>query len=146
MFPVPYGIAECNGGILRRGNQLRLIVISKGKQDATLASSGVKIPVNVKMSASMDSSIFQSRSWHEDSGSNEPEQLWLVSIRAEQAHCGLVTYIWVNTGSDTGMLPDGTKPLPEPMLTHQSYSMAFTCVFRDHTFKIVDTSSRGNIP
>ena len=28
--PVPYGIAECNGGILRRGNQLRLIVISKG--------------------------------------------------------------------------------------------------------------------
>ena len=61
-FPVPYGIAECNGGILRRGNQLRLIVISKGKQDATLASSGVKIPVNVKMSAYMGSSIIQSRS------------------------------------------------------------------------------------
>ena len=60
--PVPYGIAECNGGILRRGNQLRLIVISKGKQDATLASSGVKIPVNVKMSAYMGSSIIQSRS------------------------------------------------------------------------------------
>ena len=77
MFPVPYGIAECNGGILRRGNQLRLIVISKGKQDATLASSGVKIPVNVKMSASMGSSIFQSRSWHEDSGSNEPEQWYM---------------------------------------------------------------------
>ena len=73
--PVPYGIAECNGGILRRGNQLRLIVISKGKQqDATLASSGVKIPVNVKMSAYMGSSIIQSRSWHEYSGSNEPEQ------------------------------------------------------------------------
>ena len=45
------------------------------QQDATLASSGVKIPVNVKMSASMGSSIIQSRSWHEDSGSNEPEQL-----------------------------------------------------------------------
>ena len=30
--PVPYGIAECNGGILRRGNQLRLIVISKGNK------------------------------------------------------------------------------------------------------------------
>ena len=47
---------------------------SAGQQDATLASSGVKIPVNVKMSASMGSSIIQSRSWHEDSGSNEPEQ------------------------------------------------------------------------
>ena len=58
----------------RRGNQLRLIVISKGKQGATLAPSGVKIPVIVKMSASMGSSIIQSRSWHEDSGSNEPEQ------------------------------------------------------------------------
>ena len=49
-------------------------MISKGKQDATLAPSGVKIPVNVKMSASMGSSIIQSRSWYEDSGSNEPEQ------------------------------------------------------------------------
>ena len=44
------------------------------QQDATLASCGVKIPVNIKMSASMGSSIIQSRSWHEDSGSNEPEQ------------------------------------------------------------------------
>ena len=49
------------------------------QQDATLASSGVKIPVNVKMSASMGSSIIQSRSWHEDSGSNEPEQQGAVS-------------------------------------------------------------------
>ena len=23
---------------------------------------------------------------------------------------------WVNTGSGNGLLPDGTKPLPEPML------------------------------
>ena len=39
------------------------------KQDATLASSGVKIPVNVKMSAFMGfmgSSIIQYRSWYED--------------------------------------------------------------------------------
>ena len=42
----------------RRGNQLRLIVISKGKQDATLAASGVKIPVNVKMSASMVARLY----------------------------------------------------------------------------------------
>ena len=39
-------------------------------------------------------------------------------------HCGLMTpygdEIWVNIGSGNGLLPDGTKPLPEPMLTdHQ---------------------------
>ena len=27
------------------------------------------------------------------------------------------TKIWVNIGSGNGLLPDGTKPLPEPMLT-----------------------------
>ena len=33
----------------------------------------------------------------------------------------MVTEIWVNIGSGNGLLPDGTKPLPEPMLTdHQS--------------------------
>ena len=35
-------------------------------------------------------------------------------------------YIWVNTGSGIGLLPDGTKPLPEPMLiSHQWGSVAF---------------------
>ena len=29
----------------------------------------------------------------------------------------MVTWIWVNLGSGNGLLPDGTKPLPEPMLT-----------------------------
>ena len=28
-----------------------------------------------------------------------------------------VREIWVNIGSDHGLLPDGTKPLPKPMLT-----------------------------
>ena len=28
----------------------------------------------------------------------------------------MVTYNWVNIGSGNGLLPDGTKPLPEPML------------------------------
>ena len=56
------------------------VVRLAGQQDATLASSGVKIPVNVKMSASMGSSIIQSRSWHEYSGSNEPEQWDMASI------------------------------------------------------------------
>ena len=31
-----------------------------------------------------------------------------------------VTYIWVNIGSGNGVLPDGTKPLPEPFLTYTS--------------------------
>ena len=35
--------------------------------------------------------------------------------------------VWVNIGSGNGLLPDGTKPLPEPMLTSHSWgSMAFT--------------------
>ena len=28
----------------------------------------------------------------------------------------MVAEIWVNIGSGNGLLPDGTKPLPEPML------------------------------
>ena len=31
----------------------------------------------------------------------------------------LVLEIWVNIGSGNGLLPDDTKPLPEPMLTYQ---------------------------
>ena len=30
--------------------------------------------------------------------------------------------IWVNIGSGNGLLPDGTKPLPEPMLTDHLWS------------------------
>ena len=30
----------------------------------------------------------------------------------------MVTRIWVNIGLGNGLLPDGTKPLPEPMLTY----------------------------
>ena len=29
----------------------------------------------------------------------------------------MATEIWVNIGSGNGLVPDGTKPLPEPMLT-----------------------------
>ena len=29
----------------------------------------------------------------------------------------MMAKIWVNIGSGSGLLPDGTKPLPEPMLT-----------------------------
>ena len=30
----------------------------------------------------------------------------------------MATQILVNIGSDNDVLPDGTKPLPEPMLTY----------------------------
>ena len=29
-----------------------------------------------------------------------------------------ITQIWVNIGLWNGLLPDGTKPLPKPMLTY----------------------------
>ena len=37
----------------------------------------------------------------------------------ELTHCGIVTLygILVNIGSGNGLVPDSTKPLPEPMLT-----------------------------
>ena len=34
----------------------------------------------------------------------------------------MVTQIWVNVGSGNGLLPDGTNPLPEPMLTDHQWS------------------------
>ena len=34
----------------------------------------------------------------------------------------MATEIWVNIGSGNGLLPDGTKPLPEPMLTFHNLS------------------------
>ena len=34
---------------------------------------------------------------------------------------------WVNIGSGNGLLPDGTMPSPEPMLTHHWVAMTFTC-------------------
>ena len=46
----------------------------------------------------------------------EPIQL----IEAYWRH--MATYIWVNIGSGKGLLPDGTKPLPEAMLTYHQWS------------------------
>ena len=42
----------------------------------------------------------------------------------------MATKIWVNIGSGNGLLPDGTKPLPGPMLT-------------DHHLKSSDIHSRS---
>ena len=35
----------------------------------------------------------------------------------------MATYIWVNIGSGAGLLPDGTKPLHEPMLTNHQWGL-----------------------
>ena len=37
----------------------------------------------------------------------------------QKAKLIMATEIWINIGSGNGLLPDGTKPLPEPMLTYQ---------------------------
>ena len=49
----------------------------------------------------------------------------------ELPHCGLVTpfgaLIWFNNASGNGLLPDGTKPLPEPMLTNHQWGPVRSC-------------------
>ena len=54
--------------------------------------------------------------------STGPERFyWSQAIRPvlNLAHCGLVNIeLQVNIGSGNGLLPDDTKPLPEPMLTY----------------------------
>ena len=42
----------------------------------------------------------------------------------------MATKIWVNIGSGNGLLPDGTEPLPEPMLTYH-YSAIYVCDIGD---------------
>ena len=43
----------------------------------------------------------------------------------------------VNNGLDNGMLPDGTKPLPEPMLTQDPSQSNFTENAQDMLAKII---------
>ena len=38
----------------------------------------------------------------------------------------MVMKIWVNIGSGNGLLPDGTKPLPERMLTYHQQGLVNT--------------------
>ena len=43
----------------------------------------------------------------------------VIKIKAYgKRDCHMAAEIWVNIGSGNGLLPDGTKPLPEPMLTN----------------------------
>ena len=69
----------------------------------------------------------------------------------------MVTEIWVNNGPGNGLLPDGTKPSPEPMLTcNQRGPLELTCgqlhknildirhynVFKKYTFENIARSTR----
>ena len=54
------------------------------------------------------------------------------------------TQIWVSIGSDNGLLPEGTKPLSDPMLTyHKQYSLTFIWEqFHKNARLICDTYSK----
>ena len=69
----------------------------------------------------------------------------------------LTTWIWVNTGSGNGLVPDGTKPLPESMWTNHhwdfvaihtrptSYKM-FKISFFDMSLIITISISKAHLP
>ena len=52
---------------------------------------------------------------------------WMQQINSLWPSDAVWWQIWVNIGSGSGLLPDGTKPLPEPMLTNDQWGVvAFT--------------------
>ena len=53
----------------------------------------------------------------------------------------MAAWIWVNIGSGNGLLPDSTKPLPEPMISNFTKSAHKLNVFGDYTFKIISSPS-----
>ena len=48
--------------------------------------------------------------------------------------------IWVNIGSGNGLLPNGTKPLPEPMLTYNQWDSPGRNFMRDVPTILTKTS------
>ena len=58
----------------------------------------------------------------------------------------MVTEIWVNTGSGNGLLPDGTKPLPESVLTSRQWGSLQADILcnecENGTFEIIAKSLR----
>ena len=45
----------------------------------------------------------------------------------------MATYFWVSIGSSNGLLPDGTNPLPEPMLTYHQWNSVVPTWDQFHT-------------
>ena len=41
----------------------------------------------------------------------------------------MVSKIWVNIGSGNGLVPDGTKPLPEAMMNNGNENMIIKLMF-----------------
>ena len=72
------------------------------------------------------SALVQIMAWRRpgDEPLSEPMMVSLLMLgRNELTHCGLVSpyiafEILVKSGSSNGLLPDGTKPLPDPLLTY----------------------------
>ena len=52
-------------------------------------------------------------------------QLRTILLR-QLTYWSLAWWIWVNKGSDSGLSPDSTKSLPEPMLLYHQRLVAFT--------------------
>ena len=45
-------------------------------------------------------------------------------IKYQKNYCShMASWIWVNISSGNGLLPDGTKPLPDPMLTYHQWGL-----------------------
>ena len=47
-----------------------------------------------------------------------PVLAYYVLVGIELSPSPMATQIWVSTGTGNGLLPDSTKPLPEPVLSN----------------------------
>ena len=55
----------------------------------------------------------------------EPDiYIWVTSVSTKELGRHIHNSPWVAIGSDNGLLTDGTKPLPEPILTYHQYAAA----------------------
>ena len=57
----------------------------------------------------------------------------------------MASEIWVNIGSGNGLLPGGTKPLPEPMLTNQQLDPVTFIWWQLHKIFLLEQSDRSGI-
>ena len=58
----------------------------------------------------------------------------------------MTTYIWVNIGSGNGLVPDGTNPLPEPVLTYHQEDPVATFVEWRFEDRIAFLKSHPDLP
>ena len=61
----------------------------------------------------------------------------------------MATQNWVNIGSGNGLVPDGTKPLPEPMLTNHQMTISHEMLkiaILDLSLKIINLNIRVHLP